>query len=66
MKVLLVNGSPRRQGNTHQALEIVAGALENRGVEAEICQLGGRDVRGCQAAAAARGFKTAAASCRTR
>ena len=48
MKVLLVNGSPRRQGNTHQALEIVAGALENGGVEAEICQLGGRDVRGCQ------------------
>ncbi len=48
MKVLLVNGSPRRQGNTHQALEIVAEALENGGVEAEICQLGGRDVRGCQ------------------
>lgn len=48
MKVLLVNGSPRRQGNTFQALQTVARALEEGGVEAEICQLGGRDVRGCQ------------------
>ena len=28
MKVLLINGSPRRHGNTFQALEIVARALE--------------------------------------
>lgn len=48
MKVLLINGSPRRHGNTFQALEIVARALEESGVEAEICQLGGKDVRGCQ------------------
>ncbi len=48
MKVLLLNGSPRRRGNTFQALEIIARALEAEGVEAEICQLGGKNVRGCQ------------------
>lgn len=48
MNVLLVNGSPRRQGNTRHALEIVARALEAEGVGTQICQLGGANARGCQ------------------
>ena len=33
MKVLLINGSPRRQGNTHLALQEVAKQLEKQGIE---------------------------------
>lgn len=47
MKVLLVNGSPHRQGNTFIALSEVARTLEAEGVEAEIVQLGTRAMQGC-------------------
>lgn len=50
--VVLINGSPRRQGNTRRALEIVARALEAEGVETDILQLGGKNVRGCQSCGA--------------
>ena len=33
MKVLLINGSPRSNGNTFTALKEVAGALEAEGME---------------------------------
>ncbi|MCH5187768.1 MAG: flavodoxin family protein [Oscillospiraceae bacterium] len=46
MKVLLINGSPRREGCTFTALSIVAEALEENGVEAEIFQAGGT-TKGC-------------------
>lgn len=49
MKVLLINGSPRRGGNTHRALEEVAGALEGEGVAAEIFSIGPKPVQGCTA-----------------
>lgn len=49
MKVLLVNGSSRREGCTFTALTEVAGELERRGIEAEIFQLGAEPVRGCVA-----------------
>jgi multimeric flavodoxin WrbA len=36
MKVLLINGSPRQQGNTFVALSEVAKQLERQGVDSEI------------------------------
>lgn len=47
MKVLLINGSPRMQGNTHRALEEAAGALQAEGVETEIVWAGNKEIRGC-------------------
>ena len=47
MKVLLINGSPRQHGNTFLALSEAAKTLEQSGIEAEICQIGTKPVRGC-------------------
>ena len=47
MKVVLINGSPHRKGNTIIALSEVAGALEKEGVQTEIIQLGIKAVQGC-------------------
>lgn len=47
MKVLLINGSPRRNGNTFLALSEVAGTLEKNDISTEIVQLGNKPVRGC-------------------
>ena len=49
MKVLLVNGSPRKNGNTHLALAEVAQTLEAEGIETEIFWIGNKPVRGCAA-----------------
>lgn len=47
MKVLLINGSPRGEGNTFLALSEVAKALKNENVEAEIVSIGAKAVQGC-------------------
>lgn len=47
MKVLLINGSARKQGNTFLALSEVAKTLEQQGVETEIVQIGTKAVRSC-------------------
>ena len=47
MKVLLLNGSTRKDGCTYLALSEVAKALNEQGVETEIVQLGGGPVRDC-------------------
>lgn len=47
MKVLLINGSPRKQGNTYTALHEVAAQLEKQGVESELVWIGVKPVRGC-------------------
>ena len=47
MKVLLINGSPRSNGNTFTALKEVAGALDAEGVETEIVSIGAKAVQGC-------------------
>jgi len=49
MKVLLLNGSPRRDGNTAIALREVAAVLEENGVETEQIQIGQEAIRGCMA-----------------
>ncbi len=47
MKVLLINGSPRKNGNTFVALSEAAKQLEKNGIETEIVQIGVKPVRGC-------------------
>ncbi|MBU5478817.1 flavodoxin family protein [Eubacterium sp. MSJ-13] len=47
MKVLMINGSPRVNGNTSIALGEMKKVFEAEGVEAEIVQVGNKDVRGC-------------------
>lgn len=47
MKVLLINGSPRRNGCTFTALSEVEKTLHREGVETELVQLGAKAVQGC-------------------
>ncbi len=47
MRVLLINGSPRREGNTFLALSEIAKVLKQEGIETEIVGIGTRAVRGC-------------------
>ena len=47
MKVLMLNGSPRMNGNTSIALEEMRTVFQAEGVEAEIVQVGQEAVRGC-------------------
>ena len=47
MKVLLINGSPRKGGNTALALEEMRKVFEDEGVEAEIVHVGNQPIRGC-------------------
>lgn len=47
MKVLLINGSPKVNGNTALALENMAQVFAEQGIEAEIIQVGNQPVRGC-------------------
>ena len=46
-KVLLVNGSPHRNGNMFTALSEVAKTLEEEGISSEIVHIGNRPVQGC-------------------
>ncbi len=47
MKVLILNGSPRVGGNTSIAVDEIVKTLAEEGVEAEVVQVGNRDIRGC-------------------
>ena len=47
MKVLLINGSPKANGNTALALKEMADIFSQEGIEAEIIQVGNKDIRGC-------------------
>ena len=47
MKILLVNGSPRENGNTARALREVADTLAAEGLETETAWIGTKPVRGC-------------------
>ena len=47
MKVLLVNGSPHKDGTTRRALREVADTLEKNGIETEIFWIGNRPLSGC-------------------
>lgn len=47
MKVLMINGSPRANGNTSIALGEMEKVFSQEGVETEILSIGNKDVRGC-------------------
>lgn len=47
MKVLLINGSPHKNGSTNRALEEVCKTLNIEGIETEIVQVGHLPIRGC-------------------
>lgn len=47
MKVLLINGSPKANGNTAFALRQMAEVFTTQGVEAEILHVGSQPIRGC-------------------
>lgn len=52
MKVLAINGSPRKDGNTNILLKTVLDEIEKNGIATEIFQLGGNRVSGCKACGA--------------
>ena len=47
MKVLMINGSPRKGGNTSIALQEMEKTFQEEGIEVETVQIGNEDVRGC-------------------
>lgn len=47
MKVLMINGSPRHEGNTLLALKEMEKVFVSEGVEVEILNIGAKDIRGC-------------------
>ena len=47
MKVLMLNGSPRVNGNTAVALREMEAVFAREGIETETVQVGQRDIRGC-------------------
>lgn len=49
MRVVGINGSPRKDGNTSILIRTVFRELEQEGVETELVHIGGRAVRGCVA-----------------
>ena len=52
MKVLILNGSPRKNGNTALALEQMESVFEAEGIEVERVNIGTADIRGCIACGA--------------
>lgn len=47
MKIIAVNGSPRKEGNTYEAIKMVLDELEKEGMEIEILHIGNKAIRGC-------------------
>ena len=47
MHVLLINGSPHKDGCTFTALSEAAAQLKKRGIDSEIFWIGNKPIRGC-------------------
>jgi multimeric flavodoxin WrbA len=47
MKVLMINGSPHKDGNTAVALREMEKVFQKEGIETEILHIGNQDIRGC-------------------
>ena len=56
MKILMINGSPKQNGNTAAALEEMRKIFECEGVEVEYFHVGDKAIRGCSGCVAC--FKT--------
>lgn len=49
MKVLIINGSPRANGNTCIAIEEAVKVFNEEGIETEVITVGNKNIRGCMA-----------------
>ena len=49
MKVVAINGSARKDGNTAILIRRVLSVLESEGIETELIQLAGEQIHGCTA-----------------
>lgn len=49
MKVVLFNGSPRKEGNTFHALQILMKELKKNNIECEYFWVGNENIQGCKA-----------------
>lgn len=47
MKVIAINGSPRKDGNTATALKIMSEELGKENIDVEIIHVGSENIRGC-------------------
>jgi multimeric flavodoxin WrbA len=47
MKLIAINGSPRKGGNTEALLEAVMAPVRQAGIETELVQIGGKGIKGC-------------------
>ena len=47
MKVIIINGSPRHDGNTSLAINEIVKIFNEQEIETEVCQVGGKNIRGC-------------------
>lgn len=52
MKVIAINGSPRKEGNTYISIKRICDKLEQEGFETEIIQVGDKIFGGCHACGA--------------
>ena len=52
MKVLLLNGSPRKEGCTYTALNEIANTLKGEGIDSIIYQIGSEAITGCKSCSA--------------
>ena len=47
MKILIINGSPHTKGCTATALDEMIRVFDSEGVQTELLQIGGKEIRGC-------------------
>ena len=47
MKVLIINGSPRVDGNNTLAVKELSNVFSLEGIDVEVIQVGGKEIRGC-------------------
>jgi len=47
MKVIAINGSPKENGNTAQALQVLLDEVEKQGIETELVTIGNKMIHGC-------------------
>lgn len=47
MKVMILNGSPKSNGNTAMALKEMENVFAAEGIDVELVQIGSREIRGC-------------------
>ncbi|MBE7704422.1 MAG: flavodoxin family protein [Cyanobacteria bacterium SIG29] len=63
MKVVAINGSPRKGGNTETMLKKVLEVVEKHGIETQLIQVGGTNIHGCRACWACKTLKNRKCVC---